>query len=93
MTISEAVHLVLQAAVIGDHGETLILDMGEPIKIADVARKMVEKSGREINILITGLRQGEKLNETLIGIDETSNHRQHPLIIHTRVNPATTTAL
>jgi dTDP-glucose 4,6-dehydratase len=93
MTISEAVHLVLQAAVIGDHGETLILDMGEPIKIAEVARKMVEKSGREINIVITGLRQGEKLNETLIGIDETSNHRQHPLIIHTRVSPANTTAL
>ena len=44
MTIPEAVHLVLQAAVIGDHGETLILDMGEPVRIADVARQMIEKS-------------------------------------------------
>lgn len=88
MTVSEAVHLVLQAAVIGDHGETLVLDMGDPVKIADVARQMIEKSGREIEIVFTGLRPGEKLDEVLLGADEASDRRQHPLISHTRVYPA-----
>ena len=89
MTIPEAVHLVLQAAVIGDHGETLILDMGEPVKIVDVARQMIEKSGRDIDIVFTGLRQGEKMDEVLVSVDETTEHRKHPLISHTRVYPAT----
>lgn len=92
MTVSEAVQLVLQAAVIGDHGETLILDMGDPIKIADVARQMIEKSGREIEIVFTGLRQGEKLDEVLVGAGEASDRRQHQLISHTRVYPARTSA-
>lgn len=87
MTIPEAVHLVLQAAVIGDHGETLILDMGDPVKIVDVARQMIEKSGRDIEIVFTGLRQGEKLDEVLVSVDETTEHRKHPLIAHTRVYP------
>ena len=87
MTIPEAVHLVLQAAVIGDHGETLILDMGDPVKIVDVARQMIEKSGRDIEIVFTGLRQGEKMDEVLVSVDETTAHRKHPLIAHTRVYP------
>ena len=96
MTIPEAVHLVLQAAVIGDHGETLILDMGEPIKIADVARQMIEKSGRNIEIVYTGLRPGEKMDEVLVSTGEHAEHRRHPLISHTRVatltdEPAPTT--
>jgi FlaA1/EpsC-like NDP-sugar epimerase len=89
MTIPEAVHLVLQAAVIGDHGETLILDMGDPVRIVDVARQMIEKSGRDIEIVFTGLRQGEKMDEVLISVDETTEHRRHPLIAHTRVYPIT----
>jgi len=87
MTIPEAVHLVLQAAVIGGHGETLILDMGDPIKIADVARQMIEKSGREIEIIFTGLRPGEKLDEVMLGVDETSKDQKHPMISHTNVYP------
>ncbi len=85
MTIPEAVHLVLQAALIGDHGETLILDMGDPVRIADVARQMIQKSGRDIEIVYTGLRPGEKLDEVLVSESETAEHRRHPLISHTRV--------
>ena len=86
MTVPEAVHLVLQAALIGEHGEILILDMGEPIKIADVARYMIDKSGRNIEIVFTGLRPGEKLNEILVSHNEVGEARRHPLISHTRAS-------
>jgi len=87
MTIPEAVHLVLQAAVIGEHSETLILDMGVPILIDDVARQMIEKSGRDIKIVYTGLRPGEKTSEVLFARSENAVVRSHPLIFHTRVDP------
>lgn len=93
MTVSEAVHLVLQASVLGTHGETLILDMGTPVKIADVARYMVEKSGREIEIVFTGLRPGEKVDEVLISKSERATRPHHPLISHTRVPEIPLTAL
>jgi len=85
MTIPEAVHLILQAAVIGDSGETLILDMGQPVKIADIAHYMVERSGRKIDIVFTGLRPGEKLEETLVAQAEEFTDPKHPLISQTRV--------
>jgi len=70
MLIPEACELVLQAGAIGSGGEIFILDMGEPIKIVDLAKKMLELSGREdIKIEFTGLRPGEKLYEELL-IDE-----------------------
>jgi FlaA1/EpsC-like NDP-sugar epimerase len=87
MTIPEAVHLVLQAAVIGEHAETLVLDMGEPVRIDDVARQMIEKSGRDIKIIYTGLRPGEKPSEVLFGRHENGISKFHPLIFHTRVEP------
>ncbi|MEI2650865.1 MAG: polysaccharide biosynthesis protein [Microthrixaceae bacterium] len=87
MTIPEAVHLVLQAASIGEDSETLILDMGEPVRIADVAQHMIEKSGRDIKIVYTGLRPGEKMHEDLIGADEVDERPKHPLITHVRVKP------
>lgn len=87
MTIREAVHLVLQAAVIGQSGETLILDMGEPVRILDVARYMVQRSGRDIPITFAGLRQGEKLDEVLVGQEEQALGTEHPLITRTRVQP------
>jgi FlaA1/EpsC-like NDP-sugar epimerase len=87
MTVSEAVHLVLQASVLAIHGQTLILDMGKPVKIADVARYMIEHSGRNIELVFTGLRTGEKLHENLISSSETLLSPSHPLISHTRVIP------
>jgi dTDP-glucose 4,6-dehydratase len=85
MTIREAVHLVLQAAVLGERGETLILDMGQPLKIANIAQYMIQRSGREIPITYAGLRPGEKLEEILISVDEVTTSAKHPLISHTRV--------
>ena len=67
MLIPEACQLVLQAASIAKGGELFILDMGEPIKIVDLAKKMIKLSGRDdIEIEFTGLRQGEKLYEELL---------------------------
>jgi FlaA1/EpsC-like NDP-sugar epimerase len=69
MTIPEAARLVLQAAAIGESGQVLVLDMGEPVKIVDLARDMIRLSGRsveEIAIVFTGLRPGEKLFEELL---------------------------
>ena len=67
MLISEACELVLQAGAIGSGGEVFILDMGEPIKIVDLAKKMIELNGRnDVKIVFTGLRPGEKLFEELL---------------------------
>ncbi len=86
MTVTEAVHLVLQAAVLGSNGETLILDMGEPVRIIDVARHMIRRSGRDIAIRFSGLRPGEKLDEVLVSDSESIERPFHPLISHTRVS-------
>jgi FlaA1/EpsC-like NDP-sugar epimerase len=85
MTIPEACELVVQAGAIGSPGEVLILDMGEPIRIMDIAERMIAKSGREIEIVITGLRAGEKMHEELIGTGETDARPVHPKISHTAV--------
>ncbi len=69
MTIPEAARLVLQAAAIGRSGQVLVLDMGEPVRIVDLARDMIRLSGHgddEIEIVFTGLRPGEKLYEELL---------------------------
>jgi len=65
MTIPEAVHLVLEASTIGRNGDVMLLDMGESIAIKDIAEKLIQKSGKRIEIEVTGLRQGEKLDEDL----------------------------
>lgn len=84
MTIPEAVRLVLQAGAIGDPGEILILDMGEPVRINDLAERLIEQSGKRINIHYPGLRPGEKLHETLVAHDEIGTVRSHPRITHTK---------
>lgn len=89
MTAGEAVQLVLQAAVIGADGEVLVLDMGEPVRITDIARRLVAGSEREIDIVYTGLRPGEKLFEDLLGRDEVEKRPHHPLIQHVAVPPLT----
>ena len=85
MTVSEAVELVIQAAAIGQDGEALVLDMGTPVKIADIARRLASQAPRKIQIVFTGLRDGEKLDEVLLGGDEVDYRPVHPLISHVRV--------
>jgi dTDP-glucose 4,6-dehydratase len=64
----------------------LILDMGEPVLILDVARRMIAQSGKDIDIVFTGLRHGEKLHEELIGQDEGNERPFHPKITHAQVD-------
>ncbi|MGC4765848.1 polysaccharide biosynthesis protein [Micromonospora sp. DT46] len=85
MTVQEAVHLVLQAAEIGRDGEALVLDMGEPVRIADLARQMAEQAESGVPIVYTGLRPGEKLHEDLFGTGETDTRPLHPLVSHVAV--------
>lgn len=87
MTIPEACQLVVQAGGIGASGDVLILDMGEPVRILDVAERMIAMSGKDVEIVFTGLRTGEKLHEELVGDDEVGENRIHPQISHTRVVP------
>jgi FlaA1/EpsC-like NDP-sugar epimerase len=87
MTIPEAVELVIQAGAIGNSGEVLVLDMGEPVRIYDVARRLVAQSGRDVPIEITGLRPAEKLHEDLFGDGESDVRPRHRLISHTDVPP------
>src|SRR3990172_9123106 len=93
MTIPEAVQLVLQAAAFGDNGETFVLDMGQPVRIAELARDLIELSGlqvgRDIDIIYTGLRPGEKLFEELFLGGEDYGRTQHRRIFvsHTDALP------
>lgn len=84
MTIPEAVQLVLQASVMGQGGEVFVLDMGEQIRIADLARNMIVLSGlvpeKDIAITYTGLRLGEKLYEELFEVGEEVASTSHPKI-------------
>lgn len=82
MTVGEAVQLVIQAGAIGNDGEILILDMGEPVKIADVAQRMVDAEGGDIEVVFTGLREGEKMHEILQAENESGVPGPHPLITH-----------
>ena len=87
MTVKEAVHLVLQAAVLGESGTTLVLDMGTPVRIMDLAHHMISRSGRDLQIQFTGLRAGEKMEERLQGLHEDVESTSHELISSTRVQP------
>ena len=93
MTIPEAVGLVLQTATLGRGGEIFILDMGQPVKIIEMARQMIELSGYkpdiDIEIKITGLRPGEKLFEELRHTEEAHAPTEHPRIFQLRSEPAT----
>jgi len=84
MTIPEAVQLVLQAGAIGETGDVLILEMGQPVKIVDLARDMIELSGLkypdDIDIRFTGIRPGEKLTETLFYKQELGARKIHQQI-------------
>ena len=90
MTIEEACQLVIQAAAIGEPGEALVLDMGDAVRITDVARQLIEQSGTPVEIVYTGLRDGEKMHEDLFGDDEPQDLRPaHPMVSHVPVPTVT----
>jgi FlaA1/EpsC-like NDP-sugar epimerase len=91
MTIPEAVALVIQAGAIGGRGRILVLEMGEPIRILDLARNMIRLSGKEperdIAISFIGARPGEKVHEELFAPGETWKPTTHPKIVALDVSP------
>ncbi len=93
MTIPEACELVLEAATMGEGGEVFVFDMGESVKIINLAKKMITLSGlrvdRDIEIKYTGLRPGEKLYEELLNNDENTLPTHHPKILIAKVNTPT----
>ncbi len=93
MTIPEACRLVLEAAAMGEGGETFVLDMGEPVRIVDLARDLITLSGFvpdvDVKIEFTGLRPGEKLFEELAHAEEHADRTRHPKIFVGRGAPRT----
>lgn len=87
MTVEEAVQLVIQAGAVGAAGEALVLDMGQPVRIDDVARRLIEQADRAIEVEYTGLRDGEKLDEVLLGHGEIDRRPSHQLISQVAVPP------
>lgn len=88
MSIPEAAQLVLQAGLMGQGGEVFVLDMGEPVRIADLAHAMIRLSGfseHDIRVVFTGLRPGEKLYEELLAADENTVRTPHPKLRIARV--------
>ncbi len=85
MAVREAVRLTMQAAAIGRPAEVLVLDMGTPVRVLDVARQLIERSGANVEITYTGLRPGEKMHEVLLGNGEAANRPLHPMIDHVSV--------
>lgn len=89
MTIPEAVQLVLEAATMGNGGEIFVFDMGQPVKIYELAQKMIKLSGleegKDIRIVETGLRPGEKLYEELLSDSENTLPTHHPKIMIAQV--------
>jgi FlaA1/EpsC-like NDP-sugar epimerase len=91
MTIPEAVQLVLQAGALGSGGELFVLDMGEPVKIVDLARDLLRLSGLEegvdMDIAFTGVRPGEKLYEEVLFGEEDIRATNHPKVLRTIDSP------
>ncbi len=97
MTIPEACQLVLEAASMGEGGEIFVFDMGESVKIIDLAKKMIQLSGlelgKDIEIKYSGLRPGEKLYEEVLADDEQTKTTHHPQILIANMREQSQTAL
>jgi FlaA1/EpsC-like NDP-sugar epimerase len=87
MTVSEAARLTVYAGAIGSPGEVLILDMGQPVRIADVAERFARQQDPPLEIVFTGLRPNEKLHEHLVADGEVGECRVHELVLHVTVPP------
>lgn len=87
MLVEEAAQLVINAGAIGRDGEVLVLDMGEAVKIADIAKRFAEQHHPPLEIIFTGLRPGEKLHEDLLANNEHGERPFHPLITHVLAEP------
>jgi FlaA1/EpsC-like NDP-sugar epimerase len=85
MTVEEAVRLTLYASAIGRSGEALVLDMGDPVRIQDVAERFAHQHTPPLEIVYTGLRPGEKLHEDLVSNAEAATCPVHPMIAHVSV--------
>ena len=85
MTIPEAVQLLIQAGALGSQAEVLVLDMGKPVRILDVAERMIAQSQKKIEIKFSSLRVGEKIDEDRLGVGEDDRRPFHKLISHTNV--------
>ena len=88
MSIPEACQLVLQAAAQGEEGDVMVLDMGSPFNINDIAERMIELSGKNVAIEYIGLRPGEKLHEDLLSDNESPLRSLHPKILRLKATPA-----
>jgi FlaA1/EpsC-like NDP-sugar epimerase len=88
MTIPEACQLIVQAALIGSGGEVLVLDMGEPVSIMELAHDLIRlrglEPGRDIEVRVIGMRPGEKLHEALTLPEESVDRSLHPSILVAR---------
>ncbi len=93
MTVEEAVQLLIQAGAVGRTSEVLILDMGEPVRIIDVARRLASLVDPPAEIRFVGMRTNEKLHEELFGPGEIDDRPLHPLISHVVVPPLSEMAL
>jgi len=80
MTIPEACELTIQAGAIGEPADVLVLDMGEPVRILDVAKDLIKRSGKDVRIIFTGLRPNEKMHEVLFSDDESRTPTSHEMI-------------
>lgn len=93
MTVEEASRLVIFAGAIGSPGEILILDMGQPVRILDVAKQFANRATPPLRIEFTGLRSNEKLHEVLLADNERGERRVHPLITHVDSPPLKASAI
>lgn len=93
MTIEEACQLVLQAGTYSEPQAVYVLDMGSPVNISEVASHLISLSGKKLDIVYTGLRPGEKIEESLFGSDDDSYETEHPSIRRTLSEPLDPTHL
>jgi FlaA1/EpsC-like NDP-sugar epimerase len=87
MTVEEAAQLVIQAGAVGRGREVMVLDMGEPVRILDVAKRLIDLAEKPVEVVFTGLRPNEKLTENLFGQGEVDIRPHHPLISQVDVAP------